>query len=174
VNRLNFFLPLAIFISIIIFLIFALGRDPNHIPSSMLNRPVPSFSLSVLGDEDNFKDNKIFVGKPALLNIWATWCFSCRIEHPYLYKLSSQGVRIVGLNYKDNTLKAKKWLNDKKDPYIFSLIDQEGKFAIDLGVFGAPETYMIDSDGIIRYKHVGIIDDLVWRKSLLPIWKNLE
>jgi len=91
-----------------------------------------------------------------------------------LHQLSLQGIRIIGLNYKDNTFKAKNWLDEKKDPYILSLVDQKGIFAMDLGVFGAPETYMIDSRGIIRHKHVGIIDELVWSESLMPIWKSLK
>jgi cytochrome c biogenesis protein CcmG/thiol:disulfide interchange protein DsbE len=91
-----------------------------------------------------------------------------------LHRLSLQGIRIIGLNYKDNTLKAKNWLDEKKDQYVLSLIDSKGVFAMDLGVFGAPETYMIDSRGIIRHKHVGIIDDFVWNESLMPIWKSLK
>ena len=174
VNKLKFFLPLTIFTGITFFLIIALDRDPNYMPSTLLDRPVPTFSLSVLGNKDEFIDEKIFMGEPSLLNVWATWCFSCRIEHPFLHQLSLQGIRIIGLNYKDNTLKAKNWLDEKKDPYIFSLVDQKGIFAMDLGVFGAPETYMIDSRGIIRHKHVGIIDDLVWNESLMPIWKSLK
>jgi cytochrome c biogenesis protein CcmG/thiol:disulfide interchange protein DsbE len=143
-------------------------------PSTLLDRPVPAFSLSILGNENEIIDEKIFKGEPSLLNVWATWCFSCRIEHPFLHQLSLQGIRIIGLNYKDNTLKAKNWLDEKKDPYILSLVDQKGIFAMDLGVFGAPETYMIDSRGIIRHKHVGIIDDFVWNESLMPIWKSLK
>ena len=174
VNKLKFFLPLTIFTGITFFLIVALDRDPNYMPSTLLDRPVPTFSLSVLGNENEFIDEKIFVGEPSLLNVWATWCFSCRIEHPFLHRLSLQGIRIIGLNYKDNTLKAKNWLDEKKDPYVLSLIDSKGVFAMDLGVFGAPETYMIDSRGIIRHKHVGIIDELVWSESLMPIWKSLK
>ena len=174
VIRLRLFIPLIIFIGIVIFLIIALDRDPNFMPSALLDRPVPEFSLRILSDEKKYVDKNIFIGEPSLLNVWATWCFPCRLEHPYLYELSSQGVRIIGLNYKDNIVKARNWLFEMKDPYALSVIDNKGKLSIDLGVFGAPETYLIDSKGIIRYKHVGIVDDRIWHDRLLPIWKSLK
>lgn len=174
VYRLKLFLPLLIFIIVAVFLVVALGRDPNAMPSALLDRSVPEFSLRVLGDEDRYVGQEIFLGEPSLLNVWATWCFSCRIEHSYLLKLSSQGVRIVGLNYKDNGKKAKNWLLEMKDPYALSIIDNIGRFAMNLGVFGAPETYLIDGMGIIRYKHVGVIDDRVWYDHLLPVWENIK
>ena len=174
VYRLKLFLPLLLFFVVAIFLMSALGRDPSYMPSALLDRPAPEFSLRILGDEDKYVGREIFLGEPSLLNIWATWCFSCRVEHAFLHKLSLQGIRIIGLNYKDDMHKATDWLNKMKDPYALSVIDDVGKLAINLGVFGAPETYFIDSMGIIRYKHVGVIDDRVWHDRLLPIWKNLK
>ena len=140
VNKLKFFLPLTIFTGITVFLIVALDRDPNYMPSTLLDRTVPTFSLSVLGNENEFIDEKIFVGEPSLLNVWATWCFSCRIEHPFLHRLSLQGIRIIGLNYKDNTLKAKNWLDEKKDPYIRSMVEKKGILAMKHGGCGRKDT----------------------------------
>ncbi|MCL4128627.1 UNVERIFIED_CONTAM: hypothetical protein GTU68_002882 [Idotea baltica] len=148
-------------------------------PSALIDRPVPEFLLPVLGSGGEGKDERqvdqtIFQGQPALLNVWATWCISCRAEHPFLNKLSQQGVRIVGLNYKDDNAEANKWLAEKGDPYALSIVDASGRMGLDLGVFGAPETYVIDNSGIIRYKHVGVVDDRVWQKHLLPIWEQVK
>ena len=105
---------------------------------------------------------------------WATWCISCRVEHPYLNKLSGEGVRIIGLNYKDDIVAARQWLEEKGDPYVLSIVDDTGRMGLDLGVFGAPETYVVDSSGTIRYKHVGVIDDRVWQKHLLSVWQQIQ
>jgi len=177
-QRLKLFLPLLIFIVLAVFLLNGLERDPNAMPSALIDRPVPEFLLPVLGSYGEGKgerqvDQTIFQGQAALLNVWATWCISCRAEHPFLNKLSQQGVRIVGLNYKDDNVEANKWLSEKGDPYALSIVDASGRMGLDLGVFGAPETYVIDSSGIIRYKHVGVVDDRVWQKYLLPVWQQV-
>jgi len=174
VARLKLFLPLIVFIVLAIFLLNGLERDPNAMPSALIDRPIPDFSLSVLSDENKQVDQTIFQGKPALLNVWATWCFSCRVEHPYLNKLSEKGIRIIGLNYKDDIVAARQWLEEKGDPYALSIVDDTGRMGLDLGVFGAPETYVVDSTGTIRYKHVGVVDDRVWQKHLLPVWQQIQ
>jgi cytochrome c biogenesis protein CcmG/thiol:disulfide interchange protein DsbE len=174
VARLKLFLPLIVFIVLAIFLLNGLDRDPSTMPSALIDRPIPEFSLSMLGDDGNNVDQTIFQGKPALLNVWATWCISCRVEHPYLNKLSREGVRIIGLNYKDDIAAARQWLEEKGDPYALSIVDDTGRMGLDLGVFGAPETYVVDSSGTIRYKHVGVIDDRVWQKYLLPVWQQIQ
>ena len=110
-------------------------------------------------------------GKPALINVWATWCFSCRVEHPYLLQLAEQGVTIYGLNYKDEPLKASQWLVDLGNPYAETVVDQSGDFGLDLGVYGAPETYVIDAKGIIRHRHVGVVDEQVWLEQLQPFFE---
>lgn len=143
-------------------------------PSALIDRPVPVFSLPVLGDEARQVDQLILQGQPTLLNVWATWCIACRVEHAYLNKLSGQGVRIIGLNYKDDLVEAKKWLAEKGDPYELSVIDANGRLGLDLGVFGAPETYVVDRSGTIRYKHVGVIDDRVWQQKVLPEWQKVQ
>ena len=104
-----------------------------------------------------------------MVNIWATWCVSCRVEHPFLNKLKDQGVRIVGLNYKDDSDAARQWLETLGNPYQWNIVDKEGRLGIDLGVFGAPETYILDEQGIIRFKHVGVVDQRVWDEKFLPV-----
>ena len=172
--RLKLFLPLIVFIVLALFLFNGLERDPNAMPSALIDRPIPDFSLAVLNDENKQVDQAIFQGKPALLNVWATWCVSCRVEHPYLNKLSEKGIRIIGLNYKDDIVAARQWLEAKGDPYALSIVDDTGRMGLDLGVFGAPETYVVDSTGTIRYKHVGVVDDRVWKKYLLPVWQQIQ
>ena len=173
-QRIKLFVPLLIFIVLAVFLLNGLERDPNAMPSALIDRPVPEFLLPVLGDSARQVDKTIFQGQPSLLNVWATWCISCRAEHPFLNKLSQQGIRIIGLNYKDDNTEANKWLVEKGDPYALSIVDASGRMGLDLGVFGAPETYVIDSLGIIRYKHVGVVDDRVWQKHLLPVWQQVK
>ncbi len=172
--RIKLFVPLIIFIVLAVFLLNGLERDPNAMPSALIDQPIPEFLLPVLGDENRQVDQQLFQGQPALLNVWATWCISCRVEHPFLNSLAQQGIRIVGLNYKDDVVEANKWLSDKGDPYALSIVDSTGRMGLDLGVFGAPETYVVDSSGTIRYKHVGVVDDRVWQQHLLPIWQQIK
>lgn len=172
--RIKLFVPLLIFIVLAVFLLNGLERDPNAMPSALIDQPIPEFLLPVLGDENRQVDQQLFQGQPALLNVWATWCISCRVEHPYLNNLAQQGIRIIGLNYKDDVVEANKWLSDKGDPYALSIVDSTGRMGLDLGVFGAPETYVVDSSGTIRYKHVGVVDDRVWRQHLLPVWQQIK
>ena len=172
--RLKLFIPLLVFIVLAVFLLNGLERDPNAMPSALINRPVPAFSLPVLGDEARVESEALFRGRPALINVWATWCISCRVEHPYLNKLAQQGVRIIGLNYKDDSAEAAKWLAEKGDPFELSVVDARGRLGLDLGVFGAPETYVVDASGTIRYKHVGVVDDRVWQQKILPVWQQLQ
>lgn len=173
-SRLKLFIPLMVFVVLAVFLLNGLERDPNAMPSALVDRPVPVFSLPVLGNEQRQVDQSILQGQPSLLNVWATWCIACRVEHAYLNKLSGQGVRIIGLNYKDDLVEAKKWLTEKGDPYELSVIDAKGRLGLDLGVFGAPETYVVDRTGTIRYKHVGVIDDRVWLQKILPVWQQIQ
>lgn len=172
--RIKLFVPLLIFIVLAVFLLNGLERDPNAMPSALIDQPIPEFLLPVLGDENRQVDQQLFQGQPALLNVWATWCISCRVEHPFLNNLAQQGIRIIGLNYKDDVVEANKWLSDKGDPYALSIVDSTGRMGLDLGVFGAPETYVVDSSGTIRYKHVGVVDDRVWRQHLLPVWQQIK
>jgi len=189
VERVKLFLPLLIFIVLAVMLYWGLERDPNAMPSALVDRPVPAFTLPALNvdsldtenlDVDNLDadkglvDEQLFVGKVTLLNVWATWCPSCRIEHPYLAELTAQGVPIIGLNYKDDDEKARRWLLRYGNPYQLVIADHQGRLGLDLGVFGAPETYLIDSTGVIRFKHVGVLNDRVWQSKIAPLYQSLR
>ena len=112
-------------------------------------------------------------GQVSLLNVWATWCVACRVEHPYLKQLAQQGIPLFGINYKDNDVAAQRWLDELGDPYRFNIADHEGTLGLDLGVYGAPETYLVDATGVIRYRHVGVVDERVWKTVLEPLYESL-
>jgi cytochrome c biogenesis protein CcmG/thiol:disulfide interchange protein DsbE len=170
-QRVKLFIPLAIFMVLAFFFWRGLSLNPNAMPSALIDKPFPVFSLTNLqNDQPVYRDN--LLGKVSLVNIWATWCAACKYEHPVLNGLSSEGVRIVGVNYKDNNTAAKKWLEKLGNPYVFNIVDPEGLLGVNLGVFGAPETYLVDKKGIIRYKHVGIVDRQVWDTILKPLYEE--
>ncbi len=173
-QRVKLFIPLIIFAVLAGFFWRGLSLDPSAMPSALLDKPVPQFNLPTLLDDQRLVDQGELKGKVSLLNVWATWCVSCRVEHPYLLQLAEQGVPIYGVNYKDDPVQARKWLQELHNPYVLSLVDADGRLGIDLGVFGAPETYVVDRQGVIRYKHVGIVDERVWRETLQPIVASLR
>lgn len=158
------FIPFIIFLVLAVVLFRGLGRDPTALPSALIGESVPAFSLPDLLNEKELITENIFVGAPTVLNVWATWCPSCRVEHPFLLELAAQGVRIVGLDYKDDDESALRWLKDLGNPYRVTIADHRGTLGLNLGVYGAPETYIVDAQGIIRAKHVGVIDPDVWRE----------
>ena len=165
-------IPLAVFLGMAWFLYKGLYLDPTELPSAMIDKPFPAFSLpSVEGD--NTLTEADLKGKPALVNVWAPWCISCRVEHPVLTKLAEQGVVIYGVNYKDVNADAKKWLKDFHNPYQLDINDADGSLGLNLGVYGAPETFLIDSKGVIRHKFVGVIDETVWREQLASRYQAL-
>jgi len=187
VDRIKLFIPLIIFVVLAAMLYWGLGRDPNAMPSALISRPVPVFQLPELGqlaDADDVAlvvtgqgellDETLFIGQVSLLNVWATWCISCRVEHPYLLDIAETGVRIIGLNYKDEIGAAQQWLAKYGDPYEQTISDPTGGLGLDLGVFGAPETYLVDHLGVIHYKHIGVVDDRVWRTTLQPKYQQLR
>lgn len=171
--RLKLFLPLALFAILALFLFRGLSLDPTEMPSALIDQPFPGFSLPSLGDSRTLSapDMK---GQAGLLNVWATWCPSCRVEHPYLVLLADQGVPIYGLNYKDEDGAALRWLEELGNPYRFNIADRDGTLGLDLGVYGAPETYLLDAAGVIRYRHVGVVDEQVWRSTLEPLYLKLK
>jgi cytochrome c biogenesis protein CcmG/thiol:disulfide interchange protein DsbE len=171
--RLKLFIPLGLFLVLAVFLFRGLQLDPNAMPSALIDKPLPEFSLPVLGSEDII-DRDGVIGEVALFNIWATWCVSCRVEHPYLQKLADQGVPVYGINYKDVDSKALVWLEQLGNPYRLTVADAEGTLGLDLGVFGAPETYVVDHRGVVRYRHVGVVDERVWTEILGPIMAELQ
>ena len=171
--RLKLFVPLLAFVALAVLLYRGLGMDPTALPSALIDRPMPAFALPAL-DDGEMLDAEGVTGKPALFNVWATWCISCRVEHPYLQQLADSGVLIYGINYKDDSVAARRWLSDLGDPYRASIVDAEGTLGLDLGVYGAPETFFVDAEGVIRYRHVGVIDERIWTTRLAPIYAALS
>ncbi|WXL24478.1 DsbE family thiol:disulfide interchange protein [Ectopseudomonas mendocina] len=171
-KRLLLLLPLAIFLGVAVFLYRGLFLDPSELPSALIGKPLPAFTLQSVQGEKQLTEADL-KGKPALVNIWATWCVACRVEHPVLNKLSEMGVNIYGVNYKDYNAAAQKWLKDFHNPYQLNVADTSGSLGLDLGVYGAPETFLIDKDGVIRHKFVGVIDERVWREQLAPLYQQL-
>lgn len=163
------FLPLVAFAALVLLLVRGLALDPMALPSARVGQPLPEFDLQVLGGEYRRSAGQ-WHGKPALLNVWATWCFSCRVEHPYLLDLAESGVTIYGLNYKDDPAKALTWLEELGNPYAETVVDIDGDFGFDLGVYGAPETYVIDAAGTVQHRHVGVVDERVWTEQLAPFF----
>ena len=165
--RLKLFIPLLAVIALGALLFRGLSLDPTALPSALIGKPLPGFQLQDLQSGEILARDAI-IGQPMLVNVWATWCYSCRVEHPFLLELAASGIKIVGLNYKDDSQKAVAWLADLGDPYALSLADTEGTLGLDLGVYGAPETYVVDSGGRIQYRHVGVVDAEVWQSTLSP------
>ncbi|HEY6610738.1 MAG TPA: DsbE family thiol:disulfide interchange protein [Pseudomonas sp.] len=172
-RRLLLLLPLVGFLVLAGFLYKGLFLDPRDIGSTMIGKPLPEFALPSLEDPARNLGTADFKGQPALVNVWATWCPTCRAEHEMLNRLAEQGVRVYGINYKDDGDAARKWLKDLGNPYRFNVEDPQGSLGINLGVYGAPETFLIDKDGIIRHKYVGAIDETVWRQQLAPLYREL-
>ena len=171
----RFLLPLALFVGLVIFLAIGLRRDPHEVPSPLINKPAPAFQLPQLHEQAKTFSPQEMRGKVWLLNVWASWCISCREEHPVLLALARSGeVLLYGLNYKDQRNDAIAWLDELGNPYLVSAADLDGRVGIDYGVYGAPETYLIDRDGVIRFKHIGPLTPEVIQGTLLPLARNLN
>ena len=170
--RLKLFLPLILFAMLAITLFRGLSLDPSEMPSALIDRPFPVFNLPRLGSPGLLSQADL-EGQVSLLNVWATWCVACRVEHPYLKQLAQRGIPLFGINYKDNDADAQRWLDELGDPYRFNIADHEGTLGLDLGVYGAPETYLVDAKGVIRYRHVGVVDERVWKTVLEPLYQSL-
>lgn len=159
-------LPLVVFASLIIVLFSFLSDRDDQLETALIDSSFPEFKLGSLSDESRILTKQDIIKLPALINVWATWCIACRVEHPFLMKLKEESrLTIYGLNYKDNKLKALDLLERDGNPFEFSIYDFEGRLAIDLGVYGAPETFFIDKNGLIRERHVGVIDEKVWEEK---------
>ena len=172
--RLTLFVPLAVFVVLAVLFWRGLSLDPTAMPSALIDKPMPKFELPTVYDSERVVTEQDLRGDVMLLNVWGTWCVSCRVEHPFLLQLASQGVPIIGVNYKDNVEAAQRWLRDLENPYHYSVVDADGKLGIDLGVFGAPETYVLDKKGVIRMKHVGVVNEKVWAEKLGPTVEALR
>lgn len=174
-KKLWLLLPFTLVFALIVIFFIALRdeSDSSELVSALLNQPLPDRQLKLLDGDQMVDLRQEAENGPFLLNIWGTWCPACRTEHPVLNELASQGVRIVGVNYKDEPLPAKKWLIELHNPYFLNVEDPTGDYALDLGVYGAPETYFVDAQGIIRHRVVGEITRTDWRESLQQIWESL-
>ena len=159
------FMPLAAFAMLALLLFKGLSIDPTALPAARLGQPFPDFSQPELLTEEVIGASAL-QPRPALVNVWATWCYSCRVEHPYLLTLAAQGVPIYGLNYKDESDKARQWLTELGDPYRLNIADRDGTVGLDLGVYGAPETYVLGPDGVILHRHVGVLDEAVFERDI--------
>ena len=165
-------IPLVIFAGLSVFLWRGLSLDPQDLPSVQIGRRLPDFSLPVLGHKGQTLKFSSLNDNLFLLNVWASWCAACMEEQVFLLQLARDGIPIYGLNYKDSPKAALKWLRDWGNPFRQVGIDRKGKAAIDLGVYGAPETFLIDKQGIIRLRHVGILDEKIWKNEFLPYFKH--
>ncbi len=167
-------IPLVLFIGLVAFLLIGLHRDPHEIPSPLINKSAPDFQLQQLSEPAKSFSAKEMRGKVWLLNFWGTWCVACREEHPVLVKYSKTNtVPIYGVDYKDDRAAAIQLLAEEGNPYTLTLSDPEGRTSIDYGVYGAPESYLIDKNGVIRFKQIGPITDEVWNNKILPLAKQL-
>ncbi|MCY3812928.1 MAG: DsbE family thiol:disulfide interchange protein [Gammaproteobacteria bacterium] len=167
-NRARLFGPLLGFatLAVVLYLGFSL-RDPHLLPSALLDQPFPPFDLPVLGSSGRATQADL-KGEVRLVNVWATWCPTCLAEHDELKRIRETGLSVVGINYKDDSADAVAWLARHGDPYAFSVVDTDGDLGVDLGVYGAPETFLLDADAVIRYKHVGAVDETIWREEIAP------
>jgi len=164
--------PFFIFLALVLVFWRGLALDPHHLPSTKVGQPLPSFQLTSFGETK--RSSKSMLGHVSLLNVWASWCMACADEQAVLMRLAKQGVSIYGLNYKDSMDNAKEWLSEWGNPYQQIGEDVDGKVAINLGVYGAPETFLIDKNGIIRYRHVGALTMVIWEKEFAPLIQLLE
>ena len=171
----RFLWPLAIFLLIVGFLAAGLQLNPREVPSPLIGKPAPAFELPVLHQPDKRFVPGDMRGQVWLLNVWASWCASCRDEHPLLVELSRRReLPILGLNYKDKGEEATAWLKRYGDPYQLSVVDADGRIGIDYGVYGVPETYLIDAAGVIRFKQIGPLTAEVLEAKLLPLARSLK
>ena len=165
----RYLVPLSIFAVLAAFFFRGLSLNPGYVPSPLLGKPAPEFELPRLKDPAATLGSRDIDGHVALLNVWATWCVGCRQEHGFLVDLAESGaVPIYGLNWKDDRQTALNWLTDLGDPYVASAFDHTGEVAIDWGVYGAPETFLLGRDGTVLYKHIAPLDEVVWAREFLP------
>lgn len=171
----RFLIPLAVFLVLAVFLAVGLSLKPGEVPSPLIDKPAPSFRLAQLRDSGKTLAVEQLRGQVWLLNVWASWCAPCLEEHPHLLELSRSGaVPIIGLNYKDGREAALKWLAKHGDPYSTIVVDPDGRAGIDYGVYGVPETFVIDRHGVIRYKQIGPVTSEVLQEKILPLVRRLQ
>jgi cytochrome c biogenesis protein CcmG/thiol:disulfide interchange protein DsbE len=171
----RYLVPLVVFFALLALLGIGLRYDPHLVPSPLIDKPAPAFALPQLHAPDTTLSKSDLLGQVTLLNVWASWCVACRDEHPVLLQLAKSGdVPIYGLDYKDERSAAVNWLDRLGNPYARNAFDADGRVGIDFGVYGVPETFVVDAHGIIRYKHIGPLTDEVLAQKILPLVKRLE
>lgn len=170
----RYLIPLFFFGVVVVFLYSGLDRDPRAVPSPLVGKPAPDFRLATVREPDKSLGRADLLGQVSLLNVWASWCVACRQEHPFLLELArNKTIPIYGLNYKDKREDAIRWLGQLGDPYTASAWDLKGRVGLDLGVYGVPETFVIDTKGNVAYKHIGPLGPEVWQSEVLPIIEGL-
>jgi cytochrome c biogenesis protein CcmG/thiol:disulfide interchange protein DsbE len=173
--KLKMLIPLAAFLILAVFLFIGLGLKPREVPSPLIDKPAPPFRLAKLETPEQMLSRDDMKGQVWLLNVWASWCVACRVEHPLLVDLAKQKVvPIIGLDYKDQRPDALAWLAQHGDPYDLSVSDIDGRVGIDYGVYGVPETFVIDKSGVIRFKQIGPVTPEVLRDQIIPLVKELQ
>ena len=171
----KFLIPLVLFLVLAVFLAIGLNRDPHEVPSPLINKPAPAFEIPQLSEPNQSFSPASMKGQVWILNVWASWCVACREEHPVLVELAkSKMAPIIGLDYKDKREEALAMLAKQGNPYVLSAFDSNGRVGIDYGVYGVPETYVIDKTGIIRFKHIGPITMDLLNKKIYPLISELQ
>jgi cytochrome c biogenesis protein CcmG/thiol:disulfide interchange protein DsbE len=175
-NGMNrYLIPFGVFLVLVAFLAVGLRLNPREVPSPLIGKPAPAFQLAQLHENGKQLAKQDMLGQVWLLNVWASWCVSCREEHPVLLELAKRNVvPIYGLNYKDKRDDALGWLKQFGDPYALSIVDRDGRVGIDYGVYGVPETFVIDKAGVIRYKQIGPVTPQALKDKILPLVQQLQ
>ena len=172
---LKFIIPLGLFVGLAVLLGAGLGRDPKEVPSPLINKPAPGFALARLDDAQATVRRDDMLGQVWMFNVWASWCVACREEHPLLVEFARRKlVPVLGLNYKDQRAAGLQWLGLHGNPYDVSVFDFDGKVGIDYGVYGVPETFIIDKQGVVRFKHIGPLTPAVLRDKIEPLLRKLN
>lgn len=172
-TRALYFLPVIVFAGLASWFGLGLNRDPSILPSTLIDRPVPAFALAPIEGRDRGLSSADLVGEPSLLNVWGSWCAGCEIEHPLLMEIAASGIPIYGIDWKDKEGAGAAFLAKRGDPFRAIGDDSDGRVAIDLGVTGAPETFVVDRKGRIRHKHVGALTREDWERTIRPLLKEL-
>jgi cytochrome c biogenesis protein CcmG/thiol:disulfide interchange protein DsbE len=166
----RYLIPVGLFAALVAFFFAGLGRDKETLPSPLIGKPAPVFELPSVQDPAKMISNRDFAGKPYVLNVWATWCVGCRQEHETLLEVAKRNeVPIVGLDWKDERDLALQWLERLGNPYVTSAFDAEGRSAMDWGVYGAPETFLVDANGMILHRHVAPLTMQIWERDFVPL-----
>ena len=175
-RRLKLFIPACLFLVMAGFLLFGLTRDPNVVPSALVNHPLPQFTRPSLYPEQGEFSTEDFLGDILLVNIWGSWCLPCHIEHPFFMEVvaNEPDITFIGVSYDDSMPEDRLFLEDKGNPFDVNLVDLQGSLRIDLGVTGAPETFLVDRNGMILYRHIGAIDSTVWKEKFMPLLAQIR